>query len=86
MYILILYNKTHIFYYFILVNTSKEIYSEIILNKVQSVKEKLSQEHANYRKLKRKKMIEEQDKFNTFVDRVVTKEKKRQSKLKKSMK
>ena len=62
-------------------NTSKEIYSEIIMNKVQSVKEKLSQEHANYRKIKRKKMIEEQDKFNTFVDRFVTNEKKLQSKL-----
>ena len=60
-------------------NTSKEIYSEIIMNKVQSVKEKLSQEHANYRKIKRKKMIEEQDKFNTFVDRFVTNEKKLQS-------
>ena len=49
------------------------------MNKVQSVKEKLSQEHANYRKIKRKKMIEEQDKFNTFVDRFVTNEKKLQS-------
>ena len=60
-------------------NTSKEIYSEIIMNKVQSVKEKLSQEHANYRKIKRKKMIEEQDKFNTFVDIFVTNEKKLKS-------
>ena len=49
------------------------------MNKVQSVKEKLSKEHANYRKIKRKKMIEEQDKFNTFVDRFVTNEKKLQS-------
>ena len=62
-------------------NTSKEIYSDMIMNKVQSVKEKLSQEHANYRKIKRKRVIEEQSKFNTFVDRFVTNERKLQSKL-----
>jgi len=62
------------------VNTSKEIYSEMILNKVQTVKEKLYQEHQNYRKIQKKRVIEDQDKFNTFVDRFITNEKKMQSK------
>lgn len=61
-------------------NTSKEIYSEMILNKVQTVKEKLYQEHQNYRKIQKKRVIEDQDKFNTFVDRFITNEKKMQSK------
>lgn len=52
----------------------------MILNKVQTVKEKLYQEHQNYRKIQKKRVIEDQDKFNTFVDRFITNEKKMQSK------
>lgn len=60
-------------------NTSQEMYNEMILHKVKSVKEKLKKEHENYKKIQRKKMIEEKNKFNTMVDRLLSNEMKFQS-------
>ena len=61
------------------VNTSQEIYNEMIMSKVLTVKEKLDQENRNYKKIKKKRIVEEQDKFNTMVERFLSNERKLKS-------
>lgn len=60
---------------------SQEIYNDKISRTVISVKEKLKKEIMSYKKLKKKVLIEEQNKFNTMVERLLSNERKLQSKF-----
>ena len=51
----------------------------MIMSKVLTVKEKLDQENRNYKKIKKKRIVEEQDKFNTMVERFLSNERKLKS-------